>query len=178
MSQEDQASPARITLARIVRVRGLRGEVAADILTDFPERLTRLTSAYLWNGRGEPRRCTIRSCWLQNRQAIFHFEGSNSVNDAKGFVGLEVQLPFEERMPLAAGQYYIDELVGCEVWEGRELLGRVRNVQLTGGTPVISVEAAGSELLIPLAEEICVRIDTAGRRIEVRLPEGLRELNG
>jgi ribosomal 30S subunit maturation factor RimM len=39
------------------------------------------------------------------------------------------------------------------------------------------VAGPAGELLIPLAAEICTRIDTAARRIEVRLPEGLRELN-
>jgi len=32
-------------------------------------------------------------------------------------------------------------------------------------------------VLIPLAEEICIRIDVSARRIEVNLPEGLRDLN-
>ncbi len=173
---------SRVTLARILRPRGRIGEVAAEILTDFPERLTRLNSAYLWDGRGEPRRFAIRSCWLHQGQAIFHFEGSDSISDAERLVGLEVQIPLAERMPLPAGTYYISDLVGCEVWEhGGVLLGTVRDVRPTGegspGTPLLVVEAHESELLIPLAEEICVRIDPGARHIEVVLPEGLRELN-
>lgn len=173
---------ARVTLARVVRPRGRIGEVAAEILTDFPERLTRLNSVYLWDGRGEPRRATIRSCWLHKDQAIFHFEGSDSISDAERLVGLEVQIPLAERMPLPTGTYYISDLIGCEVREpGGSLLGSVRDVRPTGegspGTPLLVVEAQGGELLIPLAEEICVRIDPAVRHIEVILPEGLRELN-
>jgi len=65
---------------------------------------------------------------------------------------------------------------------GGEALGRVRDVQFTGeglaGTPILVVDSPRGELLIPLAQEICVRIDVAARRIEVALPEGLRELNG
>jgi ribosomal 30S subunit maturation factor RimM len=61
------------------------------------------------------------------------------------------------------------------------LLGSVTDVQFTGegvsGTPVLAVNAREGELLIPLAEDICTRIDTVARRIEVLLPEGLRELN-
>jgi 16S rRNA processing protein RimM len=173
---------ARVTLARVLRPRGRIGEVAAEILTDFPERLTRLNSAYLWDGRGEPRRVAIRSCWLHQGQAIFHFEGSDSISDAERMVGLEVQIPLAERMPLPTGSYYISDLIGCEVWEpGGSLLGSVQDVQPTGegspGTPLLVVEARGGELLILLAEEICVRIDPAARHIEVVLPEGLRELN-
>jgi 16S rRNA processing protein RimM len=161
--------------------------VAAEILTDFPDRLTRLKSGQLWNGRTEPPRSVrIRSCWLSHSrggQAIFHFEGSDSISDAVKLVGLEVQIPFSERIPLPAGSFYVSDLVGCEVYEhgGGKLVGRVRDVQFPGeelkGTPVLEVDSPLGELLIPLAQEICVQIDTAARRIEVVLPEGLRELN-
>jgi ribosomal 30S subunit maturation factor RimM len=45
------------------------------------------------------------------------------------------------------------------------------------GTPLLELDTGRGELLIPLAEDICKRIDAAARRIEVVLPEGLRELN-
>jgi 16S rRNA processing protein RimM len=180
-------SPAsRVTLARILRARGRRGEVAAEILTDFPERLPKLTSAELWDGKNPPRRVGIRECWLHNGQAIFLFEGSNSISDAERFVGLEIQIPLSERVALAAGSYFVTDLIGCEVFQAHvsgtsEKLGDVHDVQSTGesvaGTPVLVVATPHGELLIPLATEICRRIDTAARRIDVTLPEGLLDLN-
>jgi len=180
-------SPAsRVTLARILRARGRRGEVAAEILTDFPERLTQLTYAELWDGKNPPRRVAIRECWLHNGQAIFLFEGSDSISDAERFVGLQIQIPLSERVVLTAGSYFVTDLIGCEVFQANmssapEKLGDVRDVQSTGeavaGTPVLVVATPHGELLIPLATEICTRIDTAVRRIEVVLPEGLRDLN-
>jgi 16S rRNA processing protein RimM len=170
----------RITVARILRPHGVRGEVAAEILTDFPERLKKLKSAELWDGTSEPRRFAVRSCWLSHSrggQAIFHFEGSGSMTDAEKLAGLEVQIPFADRMPLPSSSYYISDLIGCEVYEhGASLIGRVRDVQFAG-TPLLVVDSARGELLIPLAQDICVDVDTAARRIDVILPEGLRELN-
>jgi 16S rRNA processing protein RimM len=176
---------ANITLARVLRPHGRRGEVAAEILTDFPERLKTLTKAELWDGRTEPRQVGVRSCWLsQSRggQAIFHFEGSDSISDAEKLVGLEVQVPFGERMQLPSGSYYLNDLVGCEIREkDGAALGKVRDVQLTGegvaGTPILVVDSPQGELLVPLAQDICLQIDTSARTIEVALPEGLRELN-
>ncbi len=173
---------AGVTLARILRPQGRRGEVAAEILTDFPERLKTLREAFLSDGRTAPRRVAILSCWLHKSQAIFHFESCLEIADAEKLRGLEVQVPLAERLPLPPGRYYITDLAGCEVWEssGRRL-GDVREVQLVGeqtpGTPLLVVATPDGELLVPLAEEICTRIDTAARRIEVVLPEGLRELN-
>lgn len=174
-----------VTVARIVRPHGRRGEVAAEILTDFPERLSRLSSAELWDGRSDPRHVAILSCWLsQSRggQAIFQIEGSNSITDAEKLVGLEVQIPLAERMPLPPGSYYISDLIGCEVWEKDGAgVGRVRDVLFTGeniaGTPLLAVDSAQGEILIPLAQEICSHVDTQTRRIDVVLPEGLRNLN-
>ena len=168
-----------------MRPHGVRGEVAAEILTDFPERLTRLASVELWDGRGVPRRAALRKCWLSHSrggQVIFHFVGAESVDDARKLVGLEVQVPFADRVRLPAGSYYISDLVGCAVHEkGGARVGLVRDVEIHGaeisGTPNLVVDTARGELLIPLAQEICVDVDTAARRIEVVLPEGLRELN-
>lgn len=190
-----------VTVARVLRPHGRKGEVACEILTDFPERLTRLAEAELWDERPshprsglkgdrasapvEARRVAIRSCWLSHRgggQAVFHFEGSSSISDAEKLVGLHVQIPYSQRVVLPAGSYYISDLIGCEVYGAREeRLGVVREVQTTGenvpGAPLLLLSATGGELIIPLAEEICVRVDTAARRIDAVLPEGLRELN-
>jgi 16S rRNA processing protein RimM len=181
----EPTEPARITVARVLRPHGRRGEVAAEILTDFPERLTRLASVELWDGAGQPRVVAVRSCWRSRSrggQAIFHFAGSDSISDAEKLVGLEVQIPASERVKLPAANYYVSDLVGCEVRElNGEKIGAVSNVQFTGegvaGTPILVVDSPRGELLIPLAQEICVRVDTAARRIEVALPEGLRDLN-
>jgi len=184
--QKDGNAPGagRVTVARVLRPHGRRGEIAAEILTDFPARLTKLKAAALWDGKAEPRQTAIRSCWIsQSRggQAIFHFAGSDSISDAKKLVGLEVQIPLAERMSLPDGSYYISDLVGCEVIERGKALGRVRDVEFTGeslrGTPLLMIGTGREEIQIPLAQEICVRVDIAGKKIEVALPEGLLELN-
>lgn len=173
-----------VTVARILRPHGRRGEVACEILTDFPHRLARLTSVELWNGKSDPRSVLVRSCWLsQSRggQAIFHFQGADSISDAEKLVGLEVQIPLGQRMRLPAGSYYVTDLVGCEVRDAGKLIGKVRDVQFTGedlsGTPILVLDSNRGELLIPLAQEICTNIDVESRRISVALPEGLIDLN-
>ena len=127
----------------------------------------------------------MRGCWLSHSrggQAIFNFEGSDSIADAEKLVGLEVQIPFADRMQLPSGSYYVADLIGCEVREKHAgAIGRVSDLQFTGegvgGTPILVVDSPQGELLVPLAQDICVLIDTSARRIEVVLPEGLRELN-
>ena len=194
-----------VVVARILRPRGNKGEVAAELLTDFPERLTKLREVFLEKnssaGPLEPRATAVKSCWLsQNHrgQAVFHFEGCNSISETEKFRGCDVFLPFEQRVVLAAGQYFVTDLIGCSVFEtpaepsavssspcslatAPSLLGVVRDIQFTGGevsgTPLLAVETARGELLIPLAADICSSINTAARRIDVILPDGLRDLS-
>jgi 16S rRNA processing protein RimM len=196
-------TPRWVLVARILRARGNKGEVAAEILTDFPERLTRMREVFVGHadGKNEPYRMPLKSCWLsQNHrgQAVFHFEGVESISEAEKFRGLEVLLPFEQRVTLPAGQYFVSDLIGCSVFENSttpptvssspcllaeapSLLGKVRDVQFAGeetsGTPLLEVETSGAEILIPLAVDICTLIDISARRIDVVLPEGLRDLN-
>ncbi len=83
----------------------------------------------LWDGRSEPRARACARCWLsQSRggQAIFHFEGSDSISDAEKLVGLEVQIPFADRMQLSSGNYYVTDLIGCEVREKDGACNRAR----------------------------------------------------
>lgn len=143
----------------------------------------------------------LQTCWLsQNHrgQVVFHFQGVNSISEAERLRGLEVLLPFEQRVSLPAGQYFVSDLIGCNVFEtparppavasspcslgeAPALLGTVRDVQFPGeeapGTPLLEVETSQGEILIPLAADVCTKIDPAGRRIDVLLPEGLRDLN-
>ena len=171
-----------ITLARILRPHGLRGEVSAAILTDFPDRLTRLREVWLSDGRTPPRRVDVQRCRLSSAgggQAIFHFAGVEDRDAAARLRGLEVQIPLEQRTKLDEGEYYVSELVGCEVWEAGAAapVGTVRDVEFFGGVPLLAVDTPGGELLVPMAAEICLRIDTAAKRIDVVLPEGLRDVN-
>jgi 16S rRNA processing protein RimM len=171
-----------VTLARILRPRGLRGEVAAEILTDFPERLPKLREVWLAGVQGEPRRVRVQRCWLspgRGGQAIFHFADVGSVEAAEKLRGLEVQVPIEERAQLEAGNYFVSDLVGCEVWEAGAAspLGSVRDVEFPGAAPLLAVDTKEGEVLVPLAAEFCVRIDVNAKRIDVTLPEGLRDLN-
>ncbi len=188
-----------VTVARILRPRCNKGEVAAELFTDFPERLKTLPQLFLADGKSAPRGVSLKSFWADRNHpgfGVFHFEGVASINDAEKFRGLEIQIPFEQRVSLPAGKYFVTDLIGCSVFElpsaapsvasspysigeTPALLGRVQDVFFPGeaqpGAPLLSVATSSGELLIPLAEDICKRIEISARRIEVLLPDGLRD---
>jgi len=190
-----------VQVARVLRPRGNKGEVIAELLTDFPARFSTLKQIYLRKDNGEPRTAGLQHFWLDRNHpgmGVFHFSGCTTISEAEQFRGCDLLLPFEERVALPAGQYFVTDLIGCTVFElpvepaklssppcaleeAPRVLGSVRDVYLPGesvaGTPILQVETPGGKLLVPLAEDICTRIDVVARRIDVRLPEGLNELS-
>jgi ribosomal 30S subunit maturation factor RimM len=87
----------------------------------------------------------------------------------------------EERMPLPPNHYYLSELQGCRVVTergGRQVeVGTVTDIQPTGGVDVLRVATSRGEVLIPLAQAICTKIDTEARTIFIDPPEDLLDLN-
>lgn len=177
-SAESENMDDLIGVARVVRTRGLRGEVVAELLTDFPERfdgLDRLIAAW---PDGKRRAVDLEEHWLQSRHIVLKFAGYDTIEAARTLVGTELGVPFAERVELSEDEYYDFELTGCRVENiAGEHIGQVREVMHTGPTNLLVVDGAntGREHLIPLAYEICVEIDKTGKLIRVDLPEGLLE---
>jgi 16S rRNA processing protein RimM len=177
---ENQASEF-VAVARIVKPQGRRGEVAAEILTDFPQRFDTLRRAYLENPGCPPEPVLVESVWAHKGRVILKLSGVDSIEQAERLRGLHVFVPREERVPLAAHEYYVWELEGCRVvaeHQGtRREVGTVTAVEPTGGVDVLHVATPRGEVLIPLAQAICKQIDPAAKRIVIDPPEDLLELN-
>ena len=159
------------------RVRGIRGELAAIPLSNDSERFLHLNRVFLFHGTAEEGApYDVESVWFHGAAPIFKFRGVDSISDAEPLRGAEVRLPIAERRQIAPGEYFESDLIGCEVIEEAtgESLGRVTGLQESGGPGLLEV---GDTLLVPFARAICVSIDPAARRIVVRLPEGLKDLN-
>lgn len=165
-----------VAIARIARTRGLRGEVVADLLTDFPERFDGLEGVTAVLPSGEKRELKIEKFFLQKGRIVLKFAGIDSIETAETLRDAEVCVDEADAVDLDEDEYFDWELEGCEVEtvEG-EKLGTVREVMRTGGTEVLLVDGAEKELMIPFAEAICVEVDVEGKRIVVDPPEGLLE---
>jgi 16S rRNA processing protein RimM len=166
-----------IAVARIVKTRGVRGEVAAHLLTDFPERFEGLAELVAIDEAGARRKLAIEKSWLHGGRVILKFEGYDSPEAAQALVGRELAVPVSDAVELDEGEFYDWQLIDCrvETIDNREV-GRVAEVLHTGAAPVLVVREGGRESLIPLAASICVEIDTVAKLIRVDPPEGLLEI--
>lgn len=175
---EDLSAVELVAVARVAKARGIRGEVAAVILTDFPERFDRLEELIAVLPGGERWRLALEGQWLHGDRVILKFKGFDTPEEAAALAGCELAVPESDAVELEEGAFYDWQLEGClvETVESRRL-GNVSEVLHTGGeAPVLVIrDESGKENLVPLAESICVEIDIERKLIRVDAPEGLLE---
>jgi 16S rRNA processing protein RimM len=180
---EDSGNAAFITIARLAKVQGRVGEVAAELYTDFPERFEQRRTLYAWTPESDKRReLHLEEYWPHKGGMVFKFEGVDSIEDAETLLGSEIQIPAGERAELEPGAYYVSELLGCtvvEVSRAEREIGSVADVNFGAGTaPLLIVkDASGKEFMIPFVEGFTKKLDLKGKRIEMQLPEGMLELD-
>jgi 16S rRNA processing protein RimM len=186
-----------IVLAHVLRPQGRKGELLAELLTDFPERFDEKRRVFLAspNFAGEEaqaRAIEVVSFWLpvgkNEGRIVLQFAGIDSITAAEGIAGLDVIVPYEERLPLDDESEYISDLIGCTVYDGSNVVGVIDDVQfpstpdgarrLAEAAPLLALLSPdGDEILIPFAKAFLVGVNVKEKRVDMTLPEGLVEVN-
>ncbi len=165
-----------VTIAKTVKTRGLRGELVADLLTDFPERFDGLVKVFAVCADEKTSELEIEKFWFQKDRVIFKFKGVDSIEAAEKWRDCAICIHESEAVELEDDEFFDWELENCavETIEG-EKIGTVQELMRTGATEILVVKGADKEYLIPFAETICVEVDVENKLIRVDLPEGLLE---
>ena len=193
-----------VWLARIKRTQGRKGEVFAEILTDFPEKFSDRRRLWLLKSNstaeagvsGDAREVTLQNHWMHKGGVVLHFAGVDSISAAEELAGCVVAIPQAERAKLEEDGVYIGDLIGCALVDvsGAEpvVVGEIEDVDRSAGPVAMLVVKAprgprsesgdrrvssDDEILIPFAKDYLRRVDVEAKRVEMALPEGLVELN-
>jgi 16S rRNA processing protein RimM len=178
-----------VTIARVAKTQGRRGEVAATLLTDFPELFETRRKLFALSGTGagktkqsgppEPlrRKLDLDEHWFHKGMVVLKFAGVDSISDAETLVGSEIQVPRSERAALGSDEFYVSDLIGCTVTDSGREIGRVRDVQFGSGEAPLLVIEGEKEYLVPFAAAYIEKIALEQKRLEMKLPEGLLELD-
>ena len=162
-----------VTIGRIVRPQGRKGEVVVEPLSDRPDRFPSLRRAFVAGEDGAARPVQVRDAWPHKGRFVLKLDGVDSIDEAEGYRGLDLRIPEEDLSALPPGSYYHHQLRGLRVEDasGREI-GRVAEVLETGGeAAVLVVRGPGGETLVPLADAFVRAVDLAGGRVVVQVPE-------
>ena len=197
MSYESPTAPAFVALARLLRPQGRRGELLADLLTDFPEQLSSPAGVYLVaaNAVAPPASATrtlVESQWLPTGKnagrIVVKLAGCDSIDDAERLAHMQLMVPATERPALDADTFYVSDLIGSTLYNDETPVGEVVDVEfattpdgktrLPDAAPLLCVRLSGDTAeteptLIPFVRAQLISVDTAAHRIVTRIPPGL-----
>jgi 16S rRNA processing protein RimM len=178
--RDPETSGEFITLARVVKTQGRRGEVAGEILSDVPGRFTvgMKLLALLREVNVQRRELEVEELWPHKGLLVLKFAGVDSISEAETLVGCELQVPQSQRSELQAGWNYVSDLVGCAVLDRGREIGRIEDVQFGAGeAPLLIVRESNRLVEIPFAEAYLDGVDVEREQVSMNLPEGLLEVN-
>ncbi|HEY2115168.1 MAG TPA: ribosome maturation factor RimM, partial [Candidatus Angelobacter sp.] len=132
-----------VTIARVAKTQGRHGEVAATLLTDFPELFESRRKLFALAGSGgakqigktgpDRRKLDLDEHWFHKGMVVLKFAGVDSISDAETLVGSEIQIPRSERAALGSDEFYVSDLAGCTVTDSGREIGRIKDVQFGSG---------------------------------------------
>ncbi len=168
-----------VTIAKVTKTQGRFGELAAALLTDFPERFAQRKRLFaLSGGKDNTRReLQLEGHWFHKGQVVLKFAGLDSISQAEELLGCEIQVPLTERTVLEDDSVYLSDLRGCTLYDSGRRLGTVEDVQFGSGEAPLLVVKGEKEFLVPFAAEFVETVATQEKRLDMKLPAGLLELD-
>src|SRR6266550_4006873 len=129
----DEPDQPLVIVACALKPRGLKGEIVAELLTDFPERFDQIEQFFAISPQGERTAVELERFSFHKDRVVLKLAGYDSIESASTLVGYEFAVPESERVELADDEFYDWELEGCRVKtvDGQSV-GQVTEVMRTG----------------------------------------------
>ena len=157
----------------ITSTHGIRGEVKVFPTTDDAARFKKLKKALLDTGK-ERLELEIQSVKFFKQFVIVKFKGIDNINDIERYKGKSLLVPRANAVPLKKDEYYIGDLIGMEVFTEEGRFGVLKDVMETGANEVYIVDSdEHGEVLIPAIRQCILDVDVEGKRMKIRLMDGL-----
>ncbi|MBI1911548.1 MAG: 16S rRNA processing protein RimM [Deltaproteobacteria bacterium] len=160
-----------VQIGKITGVHGIKGEVKVSLYGDLDEFVWQTVTL---SGKKEEKVCKVTRARKHKGTFILELEGYSTRSDAETLTGLELSVKKTELPELPDGEFYYSDLIGMDVVaeDGRDM-GRIANVIPTGSNDVFEVEGPLGSVLVPAIEDVVLSVDLEGRKVVVRLIEGL-----
>ena len=166
--------PERVTVGRVIRPHGLRGEMVVAVLSDVPGRLApgnKLLMAREEGGPAEP--VVVESERPHKTGAVLRLAGVTSPERVEELRGRWLEVERSEVPAAPPGTYYHFELLGCRCFDGGRELGEVVDLAEDGGGLLLIVTDGERRVPVPFVTAFLREVDVAAGRIDLDLPPGL-----
>lgn len=157
-----------LAVGKICNTHGVRGNIKLIPWTDFPEVFENIDYITVENIRYD-----IKDVKYQKSNIILKLQGIDTVEEAEKLRDLTAYCEETQFEELPEDTYYIADLIGCDVYEGENLLGKVADVFSAGGADLYEIKGKGAPIYLPAIKENVLSVDIKNKIIKVKLPEGL-----
>lgn len=148
---------------------GTRGIVKAYYFSSDPGNLCTLPFMFC-----DGVKTAVESCSVHGREILIKFEGVDDRDAALALKGRVLEIERSMGAPLSEGEFYIQDIIGCDVYEGSVKIGVLADVMETGANDVYSITTSdGGEILLPAIDTVVLSIDVENGKIHVKVPEGV-----
>ena len=163
----------------ITQTHGIRGEVKVFPLTDDISRFKNMKNLLLDGGKDGYISLEVENARPQKNLVILKFKGIDNINDIEKYKGQGLYVTKENRVELKDDEYFIADLIGCEVYvdtDSDKKFGTISDVLETGANDVYEITLEnGKIVLVPAIKECILNVDIEGGRVDIHLLEGLMD---
>lgn len=164
-----------LAVGKVVNTHGVRGELKVMPMTSDNSRfdyLLYVTAQF----EGKPKEFRVTSARLHKNFVLMRLQGIETMDDAEKLKGQELLVQRKNARPLEEDEFFICDILGMEVYEENHLLGTLIDVLETGSNDVYVIQNPDKEkkdLLLPALKSVILSVDIEGKRMQVKIPEGL-----
>jgi len=163
-----------VKIGKIAKPHGVRGTLKVLPLTDDKTRYNKLKKIYIQTRHGI-KEFDILAVRYQDKFVLLDLVGIETMTEAQGYIGNYIAIEKKDRMPLDENTYYIEDLIGLNVYEEETYLGKLTDVMQPGSNDVYIITLEdGKELLLPAIKSVILEVDIDLGLMKVNVPEGLR----
>tara|TARA_R110000868_G_scaffold82146_3_gene232086 strand:- start:629 stop:1168 length:540 start_codon:yes stop_codon:yes gene_type:complete len=159
---------------------GTKGELALKLDVDSPSDYINLKQVLVQMNSTDHQLVpffAVKAELQNNGNLRCQFESIDDANFAKTMVGKSVFLPLSKLKPLGENQFYFHEIIGYQVTDLEfGLIGPVSEVLEFNHSNLLVVKKEEKEILIPITDEIILKVDKVNQSLQLKCPEGLIEL--
>lgn len=164
-----------IYIGRVANTHGVKGEIKVFPTTDDIKRFEQLKTIVIEDARGTDNTYHIIGIKYVNKFVVLNLKEVTDMDMALALKQGIVKIESKYALPLDADEYYVQDLIGVEVFlENGEKLGTLREILFTGNNDVYIVDLIeGGEVLLPAIKECILDVNMKKRQMKVHVMEGL-----
>ena len=165
-----------VTVGRLGRPWGVKGEIFVTPLTDFPERFDNIEEIFVSSKNDWEKKKVVSSKFISGRPVLL-FENINSPEQASRLTNRYLAIPKSMVRELPEGSNYIYDLIGCQVIDDKtgEAIGKITEVELFPANDVYMIETNDGKIKsLPVIERYVKKVDADSKKVFVD-PSGMIE---